>query len=342
MRVLFVYKENRQDPCLQALKRWLPGAVDVVGRFAFAADERGRFESATALPRFCAEVERTKPDVVFVWTNYLNLAEVEWCHRRGVRVLSAINSFTSFNVGHIRNQRATFDLLKALDWYFVPHGPHVPVLRDHGVNAHEMPFFYDPAVYKPLPRAFRLFDVHRWDAFFAGGVAVSWARNRRALVERLGQHARVCLLANINPQLKGVSWYGAMTIPSVVNWMMNRSRVVLGSDFLPSVGAYHAMQDDIFVPYDVSFTIRSRVFTAIGSGRPFMVERHDEIERFFEDGRDIVLWSTLDEAVERLMHLIRHPEECERIARAGYEKVSRLHTAEARLREMFDIVRKEP
>ena len=70
-----------------------------------------------------------------------------------------------------------------------------------------------------------------------------------------------------------------------------------------------------------------------------MVERHPEIERFFEDGKDIVLWSTLDEAADRMRFLIANPGERERIARAGHEKVRRLHTAEVRLREMLDVVK---
>ena len=338
-RILFVFKENRQDPCLQALKRWLPRTGHAIRQFEFTGAERGRFECINGAPRFEAALRDWRPDLVFDWIGYLNEEEVHWCHAHGAKVLRALNGFTSYNVGFIRSQPKTFELLRAVDWYFVPHAPHVSVLREHGVNAYEMPFFYDPAEYRPLAPPLRLFDIGAWDGFFAGGVAVAWGWNRKALIERLGKEFRICLLADINPKLDGVSWYGAITAPLVVNWMMNRSRVVLGSDFLPSVDSYHKMQDDIVLKYDVEYTIRSRVFSVMGSGRAFMVERHPEIERFFEDGKDIVLWSTLDEAADRMRFLIANPVERERIARAGHEKVRRLHTAEVRLHEMLNVVK---
>ena len=341
MKILFVYRNNRQDPCLQALHRWLPRQHDVT-TFEFTLSERGRFECTVGAPRFRELLDRVRPEMVFDWVGYLNADEVRWSKERGAVTVRALNGFTSFHVGHIRSQPAFFDLLRALDYYFVPHAPHVPILRELGVNAFEMPYFYDPVAYHPLPLWLRMFDLYQWDVFFAGGVAVPWGWNRKQVVEAIGRRSRVCLLSDIDPKLPGVKCYGAVTFPPAVNWMMNRSKIVLGSDFLPSVESYHKAQTDIVLPYVLDHTIRSRTFTAMGSGACYMVERHPEVERFFEDGSEIVLWSSAEEAADRAAYLQQHDDERRAIAKRGQEKVRRLHTAETRLREMFDIVtRKE-
>jgi spore maturation protein CgeB len=92
----------------------------------------------------------------------------------------------------------------------------------------------------------------------------------------------------------------------------------------------------IFLPYGEreQFTMRPRTFWSMGAGNVCLVERYPDIQRFFADGQEILLWSTVEEAVERAVYFDRHPDELTAIAQRGHEKVLRQHTVQARLRQL--------
>lgn len=60
-----------------------------------------------------------------------------------------------------------------------------------------------------------------------------------------------------------------------------------------------------------------------------------EIPQDFQDLRDALFFATRAELEERLDYLTAHPEEVERIRRAGWEKLRTHHTASARARQML-------
>lgn len=55
------------------------------------------------------------------------------------------------------------------------------------------------------------------------------------------------------------------------------------------------------------------------------------IEEFFEDGKHLVLYRSLDEMIDKAKYYLAHDEERERIAQAGYEEVMARHTIQNRV-----------
>jgi hypothetical protein len=367
---MFVYKHYSMDPCLEALKYWLPRFDFLVCFLGFQPHERKRgehLENQRISERLRETVQRFQPTHLLAWVSYLNLAEVRWLKSIGVKVSMALNGVASFSSWTVPDQREYFELLRELDQYFIPHAPHVPILREHGIRAYEMPFFYDPATYKPLPAWKRpwgsaiLQDLHNYRAKKWLGI---WRRLRRIgtpqvilignfgpegnpqrayrrdLVGALGQQFRMLLLSNLRVDVPGIQWLGTITHSPALNWLMNRSRIALNSDFFPDVTDYNAGIVNCFLPYTERdyFFIRSRVFTALGSGIACMIERHPQIQRYFEDGREIILYSSVDEAIARAEHYLSHPDELSAIARRGHEKAARLHTAPVRIRQLLAVM----
>lgn len=82
-----------------------------------------------------------------------------------------------------------------------------------------------------------------------------------------------------------------------------------------------SMEDDLIM----------RVFEVMGTGSFLLTNWIPTIEEHFEDGKDLVLYRSLDEMVDKAKYYLAHDEERERIAQAGYEKVMKHHTIQNRV-----------
>jgi spore maturation protein CgeB len=61
----------------------------------------------------------------------------------------------------------------------------------------------------------------------------------------------------------------------------------------------------------------------------------ERLEEFFEPHKEIVLYRSFDELVEKIRYYLAHESERAEIAEAGYQRVLREHTYEHRFRELF-------
>lgn len=76
--------------------------------------------------------------------------------------------------------------------------------------------------------------------------------------------------------------------------------------------------------------LTARVFELTGMGRLAVVNRVPDLSRFFTEGRDLVVFDSVDEAVERVLYYLEHEGEAELIADQGHETV-KPHTWDARV-----------
>jgi spore maturation protein CgeB len=84
--------------------------------------------------------------------------------------------------------------------------------------------------------------------------------------------------------------------------------------------------------------IRLRDFEAPMSGAFYLVEYMEEIEEFFEVGKEIVCYEGSDELIEKCRYYLRHDDERERIRAAGHERALRDHTWQKRFADVFEAV----
>lgn len=78
-----------------------------------------------------------------------------------------------------------------------------------------------------------------------------------------------------------------------------------------------------------------RVFEVMATGSFLLTNWVPTIEELFEDGKHLVLYKTLDEAVDKAKYYIAHDEEREKIAQAGYEHVIKNHTIQHRVNRIL-------
>ena len=83
-----------------------------------------------------------------------------------------------------------------------------------------------------------------------------------------------------------------------------------------------------------------RMFEATGAGTLLLTEAASNLSRLFEPDREVVAYSSKDDAAEKINYLLEHDAERERIAVAGQQRTLREHSAARRAQEFIAIVRK--
>ncbi len=96
---------------------------------------------------------------------------------------------------------------------------------------------------------------------------------------------------------------------------------------------------------NLNFTVRTiksgiplRVFDILGAGGFLITNYQEDLTRYFEIGRDLVVYESEEDLLEKVAYYLQHEEERKEIAENGYRKVRQYHSYEFRLQEIFRIV----
>jgi O-antigen biosynthesis protein len=84
--------------------------------------------------------------------------------------------------------------------------------------------------------------------------------------------------------------------------------------------------------------VNMRVFETLATRSFLLTNALPTLGELFEDGKHLVTYSDLDDAVEKARWYLAHDEERERIARAGYEEVIAKHTYAHRLARIVEVM----
>jgi spore maturation protein CgeB len=84
-----------------------------------------------------------------------------------------------------------------------------------------------------------------------------------------------------------------------------------------------------------------RLFEATGVGSCLLTDWKTNMEDYFEDGKEVVTYKTVEECVEKAKWLLRNPEEARKIGTAGQKRTLRDHTFTARASELVMIITNE-
>ena len=81
--------------------------------------------------------------------------------------------------------------------------------------------------------------------------------------------------------------------------------------------------------------IKGRVFEVTGCGGLLLTDTADDLETYFELGKELVIYDSPQDLVEKARYYIRHDTEREQIAAAGLQRVLRDHTWHRRFDDIF-------
>ena len=81
-----------------------------------------------------------------------------------------------------------------------------------------------------------------------------------------------------------------------------------------------------------------RIWDVLGCGGFLISNYQAEIPEYFEIGKDLEVYESTDDLINKIDYYLRHDEERIKIAINGYEKVAKYHTYEVRLAEMIRVL----
>lgn len=82
-----------------------------------------------------------------------------------------------------------------------------------------------------------------------------------------------------------------------------------------------------------------RLFEATGVGTCLLTDWKPNLSSLFEVDREVVAYRSAEECVEKILHLLDHPRDCEAIGQAGQRRTLKEHNAIQQVREIAPLLR---
>ena len=231
------------------------------------------------------------------------------------------------------------------DWCLVPEKFRLPDYKAMGANPVYCQEAANPAFNKPYPVA------TEYDVTFVGqaygdrpayvktlvdaGIDIrvwgsKWpAYAAPSLPRKLWRWSRKSLgLIHALPTALPSAILGAPLSDTEMVQMYSRSKINLG---FSSCGDTHLGEERIL-------QVRLRDFEVPMSGGFYMVEYMEELEEFFEVGKEIVCYSDAADLAEKIKYYLAHEQERTQIQQAGYARCLKDHTWQKRLATAFQTM----
>jgi len=123
----------------------------------------------------------------------------------------------------------------------------------------------------------------------------------------------------------------------------SNSAELIGVNNIGSVD-YHKDMSKVFhqSKINLNFTIKNirsgiplRVWDVLGAGGFLVTNFQAEIPQYFENGKDLVYFDSIDDMSRKVEYYLIHEDERMQIARNGYKKVKKYHSYESRLKQII-------
>ena len=82
------------------------------------------------------------------------------------------------------------------------------------------------------------------------------------------------------------------------------------------------------------------MYEATGVGTLLLTKQKDNLGKLFEVGKEVVAYSSMEEAAELIRYYILHPDEARIIARAGQARTLRDHSYQRRMEELIPVLKR--
>ncbi len=234
--------------------------------------------------------------------------------------LAELRQYAKLIVGQIASPLPPEAYLKGYDLILTSFPHFVPRLRAMGVASEYFRIGFDTRVLELLGTVEK--DI---DASFVGGISRHHGKAlpmleylvRSTPIEFFGYGAGSLgrnspIVARHHGEVWGLDMYRALA----------RSRLTLNRH----------------INVAENYANNMRLFEATGVGALLITDRKDNLGELFEVGKEVVAYSSPEEAAELIRYYITHPDEASEIARAGQARTLRDHTYLRRMEELVPVL----
>lgn len=237
-------------------------------------------------------------------------------------VLARLRKHVRLIVGQIACPLPPEPFLKGYDLILTSFPHFVPRLRSIGVASEYLRIGFDTRVLEKLGEVPKDVEVS-----FVGGIS----RHHGKAIPVLEYLAR-----NTPIQFFG---YGADSLNADSPIRARHHGEVWGLDMYRAL-ARSRITLNRHINVAENYANNMRLYEATGVGALLLTDRKDNLGELFEIGKEVVAYSSSEEAAELIRYYLDHPDEAEAIARAGQTRTLRDHTYRHRMEEVVPILEK--
>ncbi len=198
----------------------------------------------------------------------------------------------------------------------------VSTARDMGFNAFYFPHAVNDYVFKRVSLTLSEKRLLTCDLVFVG----AWQKPRQSVIDAIAS-------LDIDMRIYGPKWRKHTIFnPSVLRSI--KGRWLYGDKLIKQYQAARIALNINSWFTERTFGINQRIFDVPACGAFLLTDYMDELEAFFEVGKEIETYSSIEELIDKVHFYLRHDNLRARIAQNGYEKARRLPTWRDRAREM--------
>ena len=257
-----------------------------------------------------AQIRAFKPDVLYCQDLSFFPPDVLATLRRDVKMI----------VGQIACPLPPEPFLRGYDLILTSFPHLVPRLRALGIGSEYFRIGFDTRVLEKLGDVFK--DV---DASFVGGIS-----------RHHGQAVPVLEHLAINTPMQFFG-YGADSLDRDSPIVPKHHGEVWGLDMYRAL-ARSKITLNRHINVAENNANNMRLFEATGVGSLLLTDRKDNLGELFEVGKEVIAYSSKEEAAELIQYYLAHPVEAEVIAKAGQARTLRDHTYKTRMQELVPIL----
>lgn len=259
-----------------------------------------------------AQIKLTKPDVLYC-------QDLSFFPRE---VLRELKQHVRLIVGQIACPLPPESFLKGYDLILTSFPHFVDRLRTLGVGSEYFRIGFDERVLSLLGQ------VEKDIAFsFVGGISRHHG-GAIPLLEYLAEKSDMRVFG-----------YGANSLPASSPLRQRHGGEVWGMDMYRAL-ARSRITLNRHINVAESNANNMRLYEATGVGTMLLTDRKDNLHELFDIGREVVAYSSKEEAAELVRYYLDHPKEAEQIAMAGQARTLREHTYSQRMQELVPILKR--
>ncbi len=221
-----------------------------------------------------------------------------------------------------------FDLEAAIPYYhyfFPTKKINVPELRARGAReVHYLPFGYDSSLYIPIQPTRDEYDRYFSDVVFIGNYETGRAREME-------------MIADLSLSIWGRGW-NKWKVSAALRKCYRKPYCLSNQEMDFSKAANSSRIALNFLRKENRDTLNPRAFELPACGVFVLSQRSEELMEHFDEGREIVTFTSGEELRDKVRYYLHHDREREKIAIAGLKKVrAGRHTIRDRVNTLLKI-----
>jgi ubiquinone/menaquinone biosynthesis C-methylase UbiE len=256
------------------------------------------------------QLRRIRPQVIY-------LQNLGYATRE---ILARLRPLAELIVGQIACPVPPQTDVAGLDIIFTSFPHFAPRFRQAGATSYYQPLAFDARVLERLPEGPRSHALT-----FVGGISP----------EHPAGTALLTSMAAVLPiEIYG---YGAESLPSESPVRAHHRGEVWGEAMFALFRSSAITVNRHIAVAEINAN-NMRLYEATGCGALLITDHKDNLGELFEIGKEVVAYRSAEECIALCQYYLAHPEEAQRIARAGQARTLRDHTYAQRMRDTGEIL----